>query len=249
MTTTTTLRLPFPPPAAVAGTILALTAALAATPAAAQVAVQPAACPGGPIITTAGAGRVAIPADGATVHILVQALRPTPTAASSAMAERIEAVLAALSAAGGEARTTTGYSLDSERNRETGEHVGYRARSGVEVKIDDLSRLSPLLEAALAGGATDISSLHFTAAGEREAYDRALVAAYSQAARDARVLAEAAGARLGALVELTTSPRVTPTLYSEEITVTGVVPVLESPQVTTHASVLAQWCLINGDDG
>lgn len=249
MTTTTTLRLPFPPPAAVAGTILALTAALAATPAAAQVAVQPAACPGGPLVTTAGAAEVAIPADGAEVTIRVEALRPTPTAASTAMTERIEGVLAALSAAGGEGRASTGYSLETERNYETGEEIGYRARSGVVLTIADLSRLSPLLEAALAGGATDMSSLRFTAAGEREAYDRALTAAYSQAARDARVLAEAAGARLGALVELTTAPRPSPTLYSEEIVVTAAVPELETPQVTADARVLAQWCLLDGGDG
>lgn len=248
MTTTPTLPRPFPPPAAVAAVLLALTAALAATPAAAQTTTHPvAACTGQPLVTTTGAGQVAVPADGATVNIRVDAVRPTPTAASAAMTERIDAVLAALSAAGGDARSSTGYSLDSQHHFETREVVGYRAISGVVLTVDDLSRLSPLLEAALAGGATDISSLSFTSEGEREAHDRALAAAFAQAARDARVLAEAAGARLGDLVEATTAPHSATLSFTEEIVVTGTVPTLEMPQVTAHATVLAKWCLLRGE--
>ena len=260
MTTTTKVRCTFPrraprgraraadePDAArllAAGLLAALAVLAAASPASAELSDgRPGPCAASPLVTTAGAGSATVPADGASVSVRVEASGPTPSAASAAMTERIEAVLAALEAAGADARTTTGYSLHTVNHHETSEVIGYNAVSGVVVTVADLSKLSSYLEAALAGGATSISHLEFTSNREREAHDRALAAAYAEAAADAKVLADAAGVRLGPLVELSTAPGPVDTYYEKQIVVTGTVPQLESPQVEVHATVHAQWCL------
>lgn len=252
MTTTTKappvcpLRLRRPTPPALALVLGAAFAACLATaaPAAAQLPDgRSGPCPAAPLISTAGAGTVTVPADGATVHVRVEATGPSPSGASAAMTERIEAVIAALDDAGADARATTGYSLDTVDHHETFEVIGYRAVSGVVLTVSDLSRLSSFLEAALSGGATSISGLHFTSQRKRETHDRALTAAYEQAARDAEVLAAAAGRRLGPLAELTTLPQPMSTFFQEEIVVSGTVPELESPRVEVEARVHGRWCL------
>lgn len=204
----------------------------------------------GSTISTDGGGEVAVPADGAKVRLGVQAKGDTAAAASATAARRLASLVAALEPLGDAIAppVSSGYSVSPEWNWEDdgdqGVLLGYTASSDLRVEVRDLDRLGDVIDAALAGDADDVGSPTFTSSREREARDRALAIAYRQAARDAEVLAEAAGGSLGELLELTTNPssfrggRV-----FEEIVVTGQAAgvQIENPEVVVRVTVAGKW--------
>ena len=127
-------------------------------------------------------------------------------------AERAERVLAALRGAGVDVERlqTRGVRLEprsSQRPRDAGEAwrpeiVGYRAVNRVEVETADLERVGALLAAAVDAGADAVDGIRFRLEDEEPARDRAIRRATADALREARVMAEAAGVRPGAVLEL-----------------------------------------------
>jgi uncharacterized protein len=71
--------------------------------------------------------------------------------------------------------------------------VGYRASNQVEIRVTELTRLGPTLDAALAAGATDLGGPRFGLLNQRAAELRAL----EEAVRDARARVDAMAAALG----------------------------------------------------
>lgn len=84
---------------------------------------------------------------------------------------------------------------------------GFRARHAAQVLIDDPGRASSAVDAALSAGASKVSPIAFGLHDADAAYGSALERATTNAVEQARVTAEAAGARLGKLLRVqTTSP-------------------------------------------
>jgi len=209
----------------------------------------------GPTISTDGAGEVTVPADGATVRLAVRGRGESAAEASATAAQRLETLLDALEPLGDaiEKPVSSGYSVSPDwrwdEDDEERRLIGYSAHSSLEIVVRDLERLGDVIDAALAGDADDVGSPRFTSSREREARDRALAVAYRQAARDAEVLARAAGGRLGPLVELTTNPAVFRGGEAfEEIVVTGAASGvhIENPQVVVRVTVAGKW-LVRGE--
>jgi uncharacterized protein YggE len=80
----------------------------------------------------------------------------------------------------------------------------YVFRDVVEVRIHDLKRVSRALDAALTAGAQKLTTLQFSSSRVQQAGQEALSEATRQARRNAELLAEAAGGRVGRPLELTT---------------------------------------------
>lgn len=230
--------------------LVALLGGLSALPAQAEGAV------GGNTISTDGGGEVAVPADGAKVRLGVQAQGDTAAAASATAARRLASLVAALEPLGDAIAppVSSGYSVSPEwKWDEDGDQrvlLGYTASSALRVEVRDLDRLGDVIDAALAGDADDVGSPTFTSSREREARDRALAIAYRQAARDAEVLAEAAGGSLGELLELTTNPSsFRGGRAFEEIVVTGQAAGvrIENPEVVVRVTVAGRWRVTSTD--
>jgi uncharacterized protein YggE len=80
----------------------------------------------------------------------------------------------------------------------------YVFRDMVVARIRDLSRVAPVLDAALAAGAQKLTSLQFSSSRVQQAGQEALSEATRQARRSAEIMAEAAGGKVGRPLELTT---------------------------------------------
>ncbi|MDF2233871.1 SIMPL domain-containing protein [Albimonas sp. CAU 1670] len=131
-----------------------------------------------------------------------------PGQALNDASEATQALLDAVLAAGVEKTdvSTTQVSLNpvydrSERDRAP-EIVAWEAGSSLAVTLHDVSAFGKLATAATEAGATRISGVTFAVSDEDERLEKARAAAVKAALARADLLAEAAGARVGAILEL-----------------------------------------------
>jgi uncharacterized protein YggE len=80
----------------------------------------------------------------------------------------------------------------------------YVFRDLIVARIRDLKRVGAVLDAALGAGAQKLASLQFSSSGVQQAGQEALVEATRQARRNAELMAEAGGGKVGRPLELTT---------------------------------------------
>ena len=80
----------------------------------------------------------------------------------------------------------------------------YVFRDMVVVRIRDLKRVAAVLDAALGAGAQKLVSLQFSSSRVQQAGQDALTEATKQARRNAELMAEAGGGKVGRPLELTT---------------------------------------------
>ena len=149
-------------------------------------------------IVVSGTGRVSVEPDLADLRLGVAVARPTVDSARAVAAVTMEAILAAVAAAGVERRDVRTALLSVQPRYEYRENqppalAGYDLSNVVEVTVRDLARLGDVIDGTLGAGATSLDQLSFRVADpelpEREARLRAMAAARVRA----DVLAEAAG--------------------------------------------------------
>ena len=171
----------------------------------AQGAAQQAECRGQ--LTAQGVGAVAAIPDILRMSFDAQAQAENPGEALSQASSQTQAVLEAIAAAGVAKKdvATSAVSLRpvydrSDRQAPTIE--GWQAASSLNVTLRDISLFGQLASAATEAGATGLSGVSFDVSDREarleEARDEAVKAALARAQR----LADAAGASLGAILEL-----------------------------------------------
>jgi len=159
-------------------------------------------------ITVVGEGKTSIKPDVARVNIGVEVMKPTVQEASAENKATVEAVLAALEAAGVEANDiqTSGYSVYVERYGPEGplpdNDLRYRVSNNVNVKIRDLENVGTLLDAAIEAGANNIYGVEFALDDASEARSQARAKAVENAKAKAEELAGLAGVEVGQIVSL-----------------------------------------------
>ncbi len=181
-----------------------LAAALSALPAA--LAAQSAETPARLAVT--GTGRVDAAPDMAVVTLGVQTQARTAAQALADNNARLASVIARLREAGIAPRDvqTSGLSLGPRYDYGDGRTprlVGYEASNQLSVRVRALDTLGTVLDAAVSDGANTLGGLTFTLADPGPARDAALAAAAADARRKAQLMAEAAGVRLGRVLEIT----------------------------------------------
>ena len=149
-------------------------------------------------IVVAGTGRVSVKPDLADLRLGVSVARPTVAAARTVAAEAMEAILAAVHAAGVEPRDvrTTLLSVQPRydyRENQPPALTGHELSNVVEVTVRDLSRLGEVVDATLQAGAASLDGLSFRLADPAPAEREARTRAMAEARARADVLAEAAG--------------------------------------------------------
>lgn len=162
----------------------------------------------GGTLTVTGSAIVNVEPDLATVTLGVTTTGDTAAAAMAANTEAVSAVIAKLIAARVADRDMQTSSLAINPNwvanaDGTGQVIkGYIASNMLTVRIKALETTGSVLDAVLAGGANTLNGLTFGLQDQRLTEDEARKDAVADALSRAKVLADAAGAKLGPILSI-----------------------------------------------
>jgi uncharacterized protein YggE len=192
--------------------LVLITAAVAvAVAAVVAVAGSPSAAHGGVAapgtVTVVGHGVVTLVPDQATISAGVETQATTAAAALGRNAKLAAAVVAALQQGGGKNIQTQQVSL-YPRTADDGSIVGYVADDSVSATVG-IADSGPLIDAAVAAGATSISGPSLAVSDQDAAYRQALQKAFADARAKADALGQAGGFAIGSVasaVEQSASP-------------------------------------------
>jgi uncharacterized protein YggE len=206
-----------------------------------------------PEITAIGVGETRLAPTFAVVMIAVTTRASTAAEAASQNAAKVASTLSTVRAAGvtAENLTNQGYSVEQAYDNK-GKRDGFTARNSIRAQIDGTEQAGKVIDAALAGGATDITSVQFGAPHLEEARRTAMRDAVQQARADAETLASAAGGKLGRLISLAAGASMPgeygqARLMSAVMTSGGAVPTVLSPrELTINAQASGRWEFVPG---
>jgi uncharacterized protein YggE len=143
---------------------------------------------------------------------------------------------------------SAGYTVSTDNNGR--QSKGHTARSSLAIELVNMDLLGAVLDAALGAGATDVLQISLLPEQADDARAKALELAFSQARRDAGVLARASGRGLGGLLLMSTdrlsTDRAGYSASSEYMTVVGAGTEIPAPEVAISATVRAEWALEPG---
>lgn len=157
-----------------------------------------------PSISVSGQATISAAPDVAEIEAGVTTEAKTARAASEANAKAMNAVFAALKAAGIAQKDvqTSQISLQpqmtSRNNSSTPPQIaGYRATNRVGVTLRDIAKIGDALDALVASGANDIGGIGFSVSQSSKLLDDARARALEDAHRKAAIYAQSAGVTLG----------------------------------------------------
>lgn len=158
-------------------------------------------------VTVSGSGSIGSIPDTATFSFGVSTQGKTAAAAFSTNSAEIAKVIAALKAAGVDAKDlqTQWVSL-SPRTTEAGDQVlGYTAFNSVNATIHDLSRAGTIIDVGVGAGADTVNGPSFTRSDSAAQYRAALKLAVADAQKKAEALGEAGHFNVGQVQTMTES--------------------------------------------
>jgi len=172
--------------------LVALACALA-TPVSAQTAAVSS-------IRVTGDSQVTAKPDRVQIDIGVTTSAANSSEAATQNARQVDAVLAAVKkAAPAAVLRTVNYALSPSYKYQNGHEptlTGYSASNLVEVTLDDLTKISNVIDAAAQAGANNVRGIQFTLRDQEAAHAEALRKAAAKARADAEVLAAALGLKI-----------------------------------------------------
>ncbi len=204
-----------------------------------------------PQIVTSGSGEATVSPDRATILIGVQTKAATAAQAGAENARRQKAVLDTLRALGlgSDQLSTMNYNVfpDMQYNQTNGTSrvVGYTVTNTVKAEVRRIDDVGRLVDAALAKGANEITSLQFTSSKADSVRRTALAKAVANARADAEALARASGGSLGQLIEVSTTVQpIRPIAYDmARVAAAKAAPTtpIEPGQQTITVEVTGRW--------
>lgn len=172
-------------------------------------------------IQVTGQAKVSEIPDRVYIDIGVTTQAQKSEAAAAENATRLSAVIAAvkLAAGAGAQLTTTEYTISPNysypRDGGTPTVVGYTVSNVVEVRLDDLRKIGPVIDAGTQAGSNNVQGIRFALRDEEAPRKEALREAALNARQDAEALAGALGVRVVRVLSVTEQgPAVMP-LYPE----------------------------------
>jgi uncharacterized protein YggE len=173
------------------------------------------------VIAVTGAGKVTVIPDMATIRLGVAVERPTAKAARDAAATSMTAVVAAIRKLGIADKdiATATVSLGpvySYPNNSAPVVRGYQLNNSVTVTVRDLSKLSDVLDDAVAAGATSVDGVSFDVTDRTAAEANARQAAIKDAKAKADTYAKGLGVAITGVASVTESVA-TPIWYQPEM--------------------------------
>ena len=159
------------------------------------------------VVTVTASSDVKVVPDKARVNVSVSNQADAASTCQEANAQLVDAVVDALRAAGVADKSiqTTGTNLYPMRDYSgmgTSTIVGYEMSTTLTVSDLAIDDIGPILQAAVAAGATDVSGIQYYSSTYDEAYADALRAAIDAAGEKAQVIAEASKVKIGGIVNV-----------------------------------------------
>jgi len=215
------------------------------------------AVPGPPQVVVSAQGEARVVPDRAAITVGVQSRAATAAAAGAENARKQQAIIDALKGLGipSDQIGTQNYNVSPEMAYEPSTQrsrvTGYVVSNNVRVELRSLDLVSRVIDAALAKGANQISSLEFKASNPDELRRTALAQAVAKARGDAEALARAAGGSLGALLELTSMdlggpPIIRRSFAADAVMAKAVATPIEPGTETLTVGVTARWQFLTG---
>lgn len=207
-----------------ARTLACLLLLLPAAALAAQEAEPPRLVPEVPVVTVGGQGEVRAEPDEATVDLGVTAQAESAGDAQAEASRIAGRILEAVRGLGIEERAVQTSNLSlypvysdrpprlPQQEFQEPEIVGYRASNVVSVRLSDLAKIGPVIDASVAAGANQVQGVSFRLQDDGDERREALRRAVAAGRAKAETLAAALGMRLG------------PVLHAEEAGVRMDVP-------------------------
>jgi uncharacterized protein YggE len=160
-----------------------------------------------PILTVSGSGQSHAAPDEATVRLGVLAQATTAREAQDRVNRTAGAILAAIRKLEipAERIQTSGLNLGpqyAQGRSDSPRITGYQASNSVSVRIDDLAKVGPAIDAGLAAGANNLDGVEFGLRDDGAARAAALTEAVRSARGKAEALAAALRVRLVEIVEV-----------------------------------------------
>lgn len=170
---------------------------------------------------------VSQPPDRVYIDIGVTTRAQKSAAAAAQNAQRVSAVITAVKRAAGAGAqlTTTQYSISANynypRDGSAPTIVGYTASNVVQVRMDDLHRVGPVIDAATQAGSNNVQDIRFALRDQEVPRAEALREAAQNARQDAEALAGALGLRIIRVLAVgEESPEARPVpLYAQKMSV------------------------------
>ena len=176
----------------------------------------------GATLTVQGAGMVEVKADCATICLGVREVAVEVQDAQAAVNEKIAPVIEALVDAGIDRKDIATNAINIYPNYDYSTEIetiaSYSASNSLLVTTSDMDNLGKYIDAAFAAGANTLDYVDFTVAETSEAGRQALEMAIRNAMEKATVIADAAGKRVGAILEIKEGPSdeySLPTMYAK----------------------------------
>jgi len=190
-----------------------------------------------------GEGKASAAPDIATIVLGVETRNASASAAAAENAELMNATVNALRAAGIKDKDiqTSRYSLTTEpqekpKEGEKPKAPEFIATNQVTVRLNDTSDVGRILDAAVLAGSNSIQEVSFDLRNPKPQEDKALAHAIEDAGRKAEVAANAAGVKLGRVLELTEGYRyVAPAAKSAVFTDGAITPIQPGEMVVTSS--------------
>lgn len=177
----------------------------------------------GKVIRVGGNATISLAADTAAIQIGVNTRSESVREAQQENAAAMSAVMAAILGAGVEEKdimtsqfnvfSNYEYSVDKDGQERRAQY--YEVQNNVTVTIHDLSKIGPVLDAAMEAGANTTYGISFSSSQAGEAYQKALTRAVQDAMQKAQIIADAAGVELGELLYINASQSTA--AYSREL--------------------------------
>ncbi|MGO8099254.1 SIMPL domain-containing protein [Rhizobium leguminosarum] len=198
-----------------------MTAFLALPLAAAAPAFAQEAKPREPVISVTGDGESSVAPDMAIVNLAVVKQAKTAREALDENNKAMNDVLAALKSGGIAERDlqTSGFSIQPQYNypqpvdgqQQQPQLIGYQTINSVTVRLRDLAKLGAVIDQSVTLGINQGGEIQFTNDKPDAAIEEARKAAVADAVKRAKTLSEAAGVKLGRILEINENvPRAMP---------------------------------------
>ncbi|MBY5318394.1 DUF541 domain-containing protein [Rhizobium leguminosarum] len=198
-----------------------MTALLALPLAAAAPAFAQEAKPREPVISVTGDGESSVAPDMAIVNLAVVKQAKTAREALDENNKAMNEVLAALKSGGIAERDlqTSGFSIQPQYNypqpvdgqQQQPQLIGYQTINSVTVRLRDLAKLGAVIDQSVTLGINQGGDIQFTNDKPDAAIEEARKAAVADAVKRAKTLSEAAGVKLGRILEINENvPRAMP---------------------------------------
>ncbi|MBY5339914.1 SIMPL domain-containing protein [Rhizobium leguminosarum bv. viciae] len=198
-----------------------MTALLALPLAAAAPAFAQEAKPREPVISVTGDGESSVAPDMAIVNLAVVKQAKTAREALDENNKAMNDVLAALKSGGIAERDlqTSGFSIQPQYNypqpvdgqQQQPQLIGYQTINSVTVRLRDLAKLGAVIDQSVTLGINQGGEIQFTNDKPDAAIEAARKAAVADAVKRAKTLSEAAGVKLGRILEINENvPRAMP---------------------------------------